>query len=117
MRIVVDENIPRRTVSELRTRGHEVIDVRGSSEEGVDDDALWQKAQRNQALFITTDKGFARFRGQEHWGVLIIRLRQPNVKRIHNRVIQVLEYFNRTDWRNMVVIARDTVLRWWHPNE
>ncbi|MCS6830040.1 MAG: DUF5615 family PIN-like protein [Armatimonadota bacterium] len=116
MRIIVDENIPRRTVSDLRARGHEVIDVRGSPEEGIDDDALWQKAQQNHALLITTDKGFARFRGQQHWGVLIIRLRQPNVKRIHNRVLQVLEHFSMTEWKDVVVVARDTVLHWWHPN-
>ncbi|GBC95369.1 hypothetical protein HRbin16_01158 [bacterium HR16] len=117
MRIIVDENIPRRTAVELRARGYEVIDLRGSPEEGIDDDLLWQKAQQSHALLITTDKGFAQFRGQEHWGVLIIRLRQPNVKRIHNRILQVLDHFNRSDWRGMVVIARDTVLRWWHPSE
>lgn len=115
MRIIVDENIPRRTVAELRAQGHKVVDLRGSSKEGVDDDTLWQMAQQHRALLITTDKGFARFRGQEHWGVLIIRLRQPNVRRIHNRILQVLDHFNRSDWRSMVVVARDTVLHWWHP--
>lgn len=117
MPIVVDENIPRTAVAELHARGYEVIGLRGSTEEGLDDDLLWQKAQQSHALLITTDKGFAQFRGQEHWGVLIIRLRQPNVKRIHNRILQVLDHFNRCDRRDMVVVARDTVLRWWHPSE
>ena len=49
MNIVVDENIPRRTVEALRAMGHQVIDIRGTSEEGSEDEDLWKKAQEERA--------------------------------------------------------------------
>lgn len=33
MRVLVDENIPLLTVAALRAEGHEVFDIRGSTEE------------------------------------------------------------------------------------
>ena len=43
MKIVVDENIPKRTVDALRADGHEVADLRGTDEQGSDDLAVWQR--------------------------------------------------------------------------
>ena len=40
MKIFVDENIPSRTVEELRRLGHDVLDIRGTSDQGIDDDKL-----------------------------------------------------------------------------
>lgn len=40
MRIVVDENIPLMTVNELRSLGHNVMDIRGTDLEGIDDEEL-----------------------------------------------------------------------------
>ncbi len=59
MKILVDENIPTTTVTELREQGHDVLDIRGTSEQGMADRQLWQKAVQEQRLLITTDKGFA----------------------------------------------------------
>ena len=85
MRILVDENIPRTTVQALRERGDDVLDVRGSTKQGTADPSLWAIAQNDGRLLITTDKGFARQSNQAHHGLLIIRLRQPNRRRIHQR--------------------------------
>ena len=41
MKILVDENIPRITVSALRELGHDVRDVRGTRTEGMGDSDLW----------------------------------------------------------------------------
>jgi len=38
MKILVDENIPSITVNELRTLGHDVLDVRGTPQQGMEDD-------------------------------------------------------------------------------
>ena len=58
MKIFVDENIPLMTVQELRGEGHDVLDIRGTPDQGMDDDTLWQIIQNEGRLFITTDKGF-----------------------------------------------------------
>ncbi len=57
MKILVDENIPLLCVNYLQDMGHEVVDIRGTEEEGLSDEAVWNKAQRDGCLLITTDNG------------------------------------------------------------
>jgi hypothetical protein len=45
MKIFVDENIPLITVRTLREMGHKVMDIRGTPDEGISDDALWEIVQ------------------------------------------------------------------------
>ena len=59
MKIFADENIPLMTVEALRALGHDVLDIRGTVDEGMPDDNIWEKAQREKRMLITTDKGFA----------------------------------------------------------
>lgn len=107
MKIFVDENIPLMTVRELRTLGHDVLDIRRTPDEGMDDDPIWEKAQGEGRLIITTDKGFARFRGVAHHGILIVRLRRPNRRRIHERVMRAMAQFEGGEWENLMVVMRD----------
>ena len=72
MKILVDENIPRITVEELRRLGHDVLDVRGTPQQGMEDDDLWRLAQTEQRLLITTDKGFAEHRDEEHIAAFLL---------------------------------------------
>jgi hypothetical protein len=48
MKIFVDENIPLVTVKELRAKGFDVADIRGSSEQGMPDEELWLKVQEEK---------------------------------------------------------------------
>lgn len=57
MRILVDENIPKITVSALQTMGHDVLDIRGTQRQGMFDDELWTLAQTEQRILVSTDKG------------------------------------------------------------
>jgi predicted nuclease of predicted toxin-antitoxin system len=113
MKILVDENIPRTTVTALIDRGHDVLDFRGSAREGSPDADLWNIALREERLLITTDKGFSAHRREDHAGVLIVRLRQPNRKRIHNRVMLAFSRFGEDQWRGLTVIIRDQALSYW----
>ena len=109
MKIFVDENIPNRTVEELRVLGHDVLDIRGTVDQGMDDDVLWARVLHEQRLLITTDKGFAQHRQEAHPGLLIVRLRQPNETRIHERVMRALRQFPEADWPGLLVVMRDTI--------
>jgi uncharacterized protein (DUF433 family) len=62
MKIFADENIPLVTVKELRAKGFDVADIRGTSEQGMPDEELWLKVQEEKRLLITTDKGFSKHR-------------------------------------------------------
>lgn len=114
MKIVVDENIPAVTVQALQEMGHDVKDIRGTALEGLKDAALWELAQEEFRLLITTDKGFAQRRYENHQGVLIVRLRSPNRRRIHARVLQAISQFGENDWPGLVVMMRDIVQSTWH---
>jgi predicted nuclease of predicted toxin-antitoxin system len=109
MKILVDENIPSESVRELRKAGHDVLDIRGSDKQGVDDDVLWSLAQMEARLLITTDKGFANHRSDSHHGILIVRLHQPDGKMIHARVMLALKRFPEHEWPGLLVVMRDTV--------
>ena len=56
MRIIVDENIPLMTANELRSLGHNVMDIRGTDLEGIDDEELWKIVLKEKRLLISTDK-------------------------------------------------------------
>ena len=75
MKILVDENIPLMTVQALQDCGHNVLDIRGTRNEGMKNSNLWKLTQKEQRFFITTDKGFTEYRDTKHYGILIIRLR------------------------------------------
>jgi predicted nuclease of predicted toxin-antitoxin system len=113
MNIFVDENIPSMTVKALREQGHDVMDIRGTKNEGIPDDEIWELTKREKRLLITTDKGFGKYRDQSHYGILIVRLRKPNQRRIHERIINTLLQISVNDWRGLVVMVRDTVKSVW----
>ena len=109
MRILVDENIPNITVQSLKAAGHDVLDIRGTPRQGLFDDALWNLAQTERRVLVTTDKGFCEHRDEEHWGILVIRLRQPNEGRIHARILAAIERFPESQWPGLLVVMRDVV--------
>ena len=110
MLILVDENIPRITVAWLREQGHDVLDIRGTKSQGIDDPLLWRKALAENRLLITTDRGFTEYRGTSHAGILIVRLKQPNRLRIYNAVILAMQRFAVHQWPNQLVVVRDSTL-------
>ena len=113
MKIFVDENIPLITVEELRSKGFDVADIRGSSEQGMPDEQLWLKVQEEKRLLITTDKGFSNYRNEAHHGILIIRLRQPTRLKIHQRVMQAITRYPKEQWPGLMVVMRDNVQSSW----
>ena len=117
MKILVDEHIPLMTVQALPMMGHDVRDIRGTPDEGMQDDALWEMAQREERLLITTDRGFTRYRTVSHHGMLIIRLRRPSRHKIHQRIMQALRQFDDAQWPGLLVVMRDVARSTWRMPE
>jgi len=107
MKIFVDENIPLMTVRVLREMGHDVRDIRGTAEMGMSDDALWEIAQQEGRLLITTDKGFTQHREELHHGILIVRL----------NVMQAMALFVAEEWCDSLVVMRDVMQSVWRTGE
>lgn len=116
MNIFVDENIPKMTIQFLRENGHGVKDIRGTPEEGIDDEDVWKIAQSENRLLITTDKGFALHRNEPHSGILIVCLRQPNRLKIHQRVIHGFRQFSEYEWSGKLLTMRDNLQSLWEYN-
>jgi predicted nuclease of predicted toxin-antitoxin system len=56
VKIFVDENIPKMTVHSLQKAGHDVKDIRGTSNEGIEDEEIWNIVKKEKRILITTDK-------------------------------------------------------------
>jgi len=113
MKIFVDENVPFITVQELRSLGHDIMDIRGTEHEGITDKELWKIVQKEKRLLITTDKGFAKNRNEKHHGLLIIRLKQPNRLKIHKKVMKGISLFKEEEWPSMTIVMQDTFHSTW----
>jgi predicted nuclease of predicted toxin-antitoxin system len=113
MKICVDENIPIMTLRALQVLGHDVRDIRGTEHKGSSDAVLWEIAQQEERLLITTDKGFTQHRAEPHYGVLITRLRQPTRHSIHQRIMQAMAQFAPEEWPGLLAVMRDTVQSIW----
>jgi len=117
MKIFVDENIPSMTVRELRSKGFDVADIRGTTNQGITDEELWQSVQKQKRLLITTDKGFSNQRNELHHGILIIRLKQPTRTKIHQRIMQAIKRYSADEWPGLMVVMRDSVQSSWKSRE
>jgi len=116
VKILVDENIPIQTVNALSNLGHSVEDIRGTNKQGISDEEIWRIAQNENRLFRTTDKGFSQYRNSSHYGILIVRLKQPNQAKIHYRIMHALKLVREDDWKNLLMIMRDSVQSTWKSN-
>lgn len=110
MNILVDENIPLMTVTDLRKLGHDVKDIRGTDQQGLHDVDLWTLALVEQRMLITTDKGFTERRHDQHSGIMVVRLRQPNRLKIHSAVLLAMGRFNAWQWPGLLVVMRDRTM-------
>ena len=115
MKIFADENIPAMTVRELRNLGHDVKDIRGTESEGMADEDIWKMLRKDKRLLITTDKGFLHKRYESHNGILIIRLKQPNRLKIHEKVMRAMNLFKEDGWQGLTVAMQDTFHSVWKP--
>jgi predicted nuclease of predicted toxin-antitoxin system len=113
VRILVDENIPKRTVDQLRADGNDVLDLRNTPKEGISDDDIWNLVKRQKRLLITTDKGFLTRRQEMHFGLLVVLLRQPNSQKINQKIFQAFQHFDQREWLGRAVVMRDRVMTTW----
>lgn len=117
MDILVDENIPLISVSQLREMGNNVLDIRKTAEEGLPDEVLWDKAAGQKRLLITTDRGFAHYRDREHSGILVVLLRRPNRHKINDRVSDAMKRFSPEEWPGLLVVMRDKTMSIWRASQ
>jgi predicted nuclease of predicted toxin-antitoxin system len=99
MRIIANENIMATVVSELRSRGHDVLWVKESLPK-AEDDVILATAQAEQPVVLTHDKDFGELAFRcalpAECGVLLIRLSGTSRQADIDQVLKVID--SRDDW-------------------
>ena len=114
MKFLLDENFPKSAELQLTKQGHEVLDIRGTALQGANDQQLFDLAQQNQAILLTTDRDYYHtipLQYVEHYGVIVIALKQPNRKSILDRLEWALARDFASELQNTVIMLRDNSYR------
>lgn len=114
MKFLLDENFPKAAETLLSELEHTVIDIRGTDLQGTDDFELFELAQENKAVLLTTDRDFYHtvpHHYPAHSGVIVIALRQPNRKSILAKLTWVLQQDAIDSIENTIILMRDQVYR------
>jgi predicted nuclease of predicted toxin-antitoxin system len=120
MRIKLDENMPVRLAEIIRQLGHDADTVLGEGLSGGSDDAVWKAAQEAGRFFITQDLDFSdlrRFEPGKHYGILLVRLREPGRNALVKYVEAAFSQENVTIWQGCFVILTEHKLRVYRPKD
>ncbi len=110
MRFFLDENIPKNVATFLIKEGHEIIDIRGTEREGLSDKDIFNLAQENEAIFLTTDRDFFHtipHLYKNHFGIIVFNLKQPNRYNITEKLDWALKNIDLTKFNSNVLLLRD----------
>ena len=114
MIFLLDENFPKSAKNLLAELGHQVIDIRGTELQGTDDFRLFEIAQEQQAILLTTDRDFYHtvpLNYSGHFGVIVIALKQPNRAAILARLRWIISHNLIDNISNTVILLRDNTYR------
>jgi predicted nuclease of predicted toxin-antitoxin system len=108
LKILLDENVPRRLVPALRAEGHEVESVITLRMQGLDNGRLYQFATQNFDLCFTRDFGFAndvrQHKPPARFKLLRVRLQQKPQEQFVNdfiaafRATDLIGFQHGDDW-------------------
>ena len=120
MKIKLDENLPLRLASRLGALGHNVQTVRDEGLEGRVDETIWDVAQRERRFLITQDLDFSdlrRYLPGSHCGILLVRLRIPLRRLLIERVEELFQSDDVSQWERCLVLATESRVRVRRPAE
>ena len=110
MNFLADQNFPGTCETLLRNSGHTLFDIKYDPNLGLSDSWLFGEAQKQKAVFLTTDKDFFHtvpWLFPEHAGAIIVNLRQPNRAQILAKLEWALEFLKSHPIENHVLLLRD----------
>lgn len=99
MKILLDENMPKKLLDALIAEGHEVDSVRSLRLDGIDNGALYELALRDYDLCFTRDEEFARRVGETKAArrLKLLRAVIPQTRQ-EEFVARFVAAFRKTDW-------------------
>ena len=110
MKFLADQNFPLACKPLLEEFGHSVCDLDYDPNTGLSDDWLFEEAQRQGAVFLTTDKDFFHtvpLLHPSHAGVIVITLARPNRVQILEKLRWALGFLQSKPIADHVLLLRD----------
>lgn len=114
MKIKLDENLPVSLVAELSALNIDVHSVKDEGLCGASDDILWRYCCSEERFLITQDLDFSdvnKFPPGSHPGILILRLKEPSRRNLHQYLVNLFNQMDVTQWSGMLIIATDNKIR------
>ena len=92
---LADECTFTNTVRRMRNRGCDVVRIQELGMAGASDTAVYQRAQENEAVLVTTDQGFGDVRTyppSEHHGIIVLKMSPDpvHVRAVHRMLEELL---------------------------
>jgi predicted nuclease of predicted toxin-antitoxin system len=110
MKIKLDENLPLRLATLLKNLDHDVHTTHEERLVGHADKEVCDAAQRESRFLITQDLDFLDsrlFAPGSHYGILLVRLRSPNRRNLAERIGELFQQENVTEWAGCFVVASE----------
>lgn len=110
MTFFFDENFPKPAGKYLESLGHQIVDIRSTDKEGLDDRTIFELSQKHKAIFLTTDRDFFHtipYMFESHHGVIVVALSQPNRQRIIEKLKWAIENLDLSNISNQIILMRD----------
>ncbi|MBI3874790.1 MAG: DUF5615 family PIN-like protein [Verrucomicrobia bacterium] len=111
MKFFLDENFPRPALLQLQSAGHSAAHAMEFFPPGTADDRLFAHAQKERAVFVTTDKDFFHtipLGFEQHCGAIVITLHRPNRDELLRRLSDALTALGERNLDNTVWLVTDT---------
>ncbi|MBI1729330.1 DUF5615 family PIN-like protein [Candidatus Acetothermia bacterium] len=108
-RYLIDENLPRSLAPALRKLGFEAQDVREVGLRGQPDVSIYKYAQREHAVLISGDLGFAdetEFPLEDHWGIISVRIpSEVSAKKRVQEILAAIQNLKDESLKNVLVVV------------
>ena len=115
LKFVIDEDMPRSTAKLLIANGFDALDVRDCGLRGKDDTAVFEFAQKNEAILLTGDLGFGNllhFPVGTHSGIFIAHFpNEISSSELNNQILTAFRSLKENDFRGNLLILEPGKLR------
>jgi predicted nuclease of predicted toxin-antitoxin system len=111
MKFFLDENFPRPALIQLQSAGHTAVHALEIFPPGTPDEKLFAHAQKERAVFISTDRDFFHtvpLAFGQHHGAIVITLRRPNRDGLLRRLADALVALGERQLDDSVWLVTDT---------
>ena len=108
LKVLVDENLPRRLAAFLKANGFETKDVRDVGLKGASDRNILAWAAQHEFLILTGDVGFASVKRfpPNHFGIMVLRgCKDLTLERTMEVVLQCLRAISKEELQGKIFIC------------